>query len=220
MGPMVIVLRNRLKYALTRKEVFLIAAQRLIKVDNKVRTDTRYPIGFMDVVSIPKTSENFRFSYDAKGRFLIHRISEEEARYKLCKVEDVAIGRNAIPYLVTHDGRTIRYPDPMIKVQDTIKFSLESNSIVGHVSFDIGNLAMIVGGNNLGRIGVVERREKHPGSHDIVHLKDTAGNQFATRLDNVFIIGSGSSSLVSIPKSQGVKLSIIEERQRKLRANN
>merc|ERR1711862_106437 len=214
----VIVLRNRLKYALTRKEVFLIAAQRLIKVDNKVRTDTRYPIGFMDVVSIPKTGENFSFLYVAKGRFLIHRISEEEARYKLCKVKDVAIGRNAIPYLVTH-GRTIRYPDPLIKAQDTIKFSLETNSIVGHVSFDVGNLAMITGGNNLGRIGVIERREKHPGSHDIVHLKDTAGHQFATRAGNVFIIGSGSTSLVSIPKSQGVKLSIIEERQRKLRSN-
>merc|ERR1712107_867273 len=131
---------------------------------------------------------------------------------------DVAMGKNAIPYLVTHDGRTIRYPYPLIKAQDTIKFSLESNSIVGHVSFDIGNLAMIVGGNNLGRIGVVERREKHPGSHD-VHLKDTAGHQFATRLDNVFIIGSGSSSLVSIPKSQGVKLSILEDRERKLRSN-
>merc|ERR1712130_969604 len=74
--PMVILLRNRLKYALTRREVFLIAAQRLITVDNKVRTDTRFPIGFMDVVSIPKTGENFRFLYDAKGRFNIHRISE------------------------------------------------------------------------------------------------------------------------------------------------
>ena len=76
---------------------------------------------------------------------------------------------------------------------------------------------MITGGNNLGRIGVIERRERHPGSHDIVHLKDTAGHQFATRLVNVFVIGSGSSSLVSIPKSQGVKLTIIEERQRKLK---
>merc|ERR1712032_867659 len=94
--PMIILLRNRLKYALTRREVFLIAAQRLITVDNKVRTDTRFPIGFMDVVSIPKTGENFRFLYDAK--------------FKLCKVKDVAMGKNAIPYLVTHDGRTIRYP--------------------------------------------------------------------------------------------------------------
>merc|ERR1711976_965085 len=184
--PMVILLRNRLKYALTRREVFLIAAQRNILIDGK-------------------------------GRFFIHRINEEEAKFKLCKVKDVAIGRNGIPYLVTHDGRTIRYPDPLIKAQDTIKFSLETNSIVGHVAFDVGNLAIITGGNNLGRIGIIERREKHPGSHDIVHLKDTAGHQFATRSGNVFIIGAGSSSLVSVPKSQGVRLSIIEERKRKIK---
>jgi len=215
--PMIILLRNRLKYALTRREVFLIAAQRLIQVDGKVRTDTRFPIGFMDVVSIPKTGENFRFLYDPKGRFFISRIKEDEAKFKLCKVTNVAVGRNGIPYLVTHDGRTIRYPDPLIKAQDTIKFSLETNSIIGHVAFDVGNLAMIVGGNNLGRIGVVERREKHPGSHDIVHLKDTAGHQFATRAGNVFIIGSGSSSLVRLPKTEGVKLSILEERERRLK---
>ena len=215
--PLVILLRNRLKYALTRREVLLIAAQRLIKVDNKIRTDTRFPIGFQDVVSIPKTGENFRLLYDVKGRFNIHRISDEEAKFKLCKVVSVAIGRKTIPYLVTHDGRTVRYPDPLIKQNDTIKFSLETNTIVGHVSFDVGNLAMITGGNNLGRIGVIERREKHPGSYEIVHLKDSAGHKFATRLSNVFVIGSGVTALVTVPKSQGVKLTIMQDRQRKLK---
>jgi small subunit ribosomal protein S4e len=172
----------------------------------------------MDVVTIPKTGENFRLLYDVKARFNVHRISEEEAKFKLCKVVSVKIGKNAIPYLVTHDGRTIRYPDPLIKQNDTIKYSLETKTIVGHVAFDVGNLAMIVGGNNLGRIGVIERRERHDGSHDIVHIKDSAGHQFATRLGNVFVIGSGTVSLVTVPKSQGVKLNIIQDRQRKLRS--
>lgn len=44
--PLVIFLRNRLKYALTGREVTLIAAQRLVKIDGKVKTDTTYPIGF------------------------------------------------------------------------------------------------------------------------------------------------------------------------------
>ena len=33
-----------------------------------------------DVVSIAKTDENFRLLYDAKGRFVLHRIKPEEAR--------------------------------------------------------------------------------------------------------------------------------------------
>jgi len=53
--PLILLLRNRLKYALTGKEVTSILMQRLVEVDGKVRTDKTYPVGFMDVVDIPKT---------------------------------------------------------------------------------------------------------------------------------------------------------------------
>lgn len=45
--PLILFLRNRLKYALTGTESKLIVKQRLIKVDGKVRTDPTYPAGFM-----------------------------------------------------------------------------------------------------------------------------------------------------------------------------
>merc|ERR1712154_33058 len=41
--PMAVLLRNRLKYALTYDECKKIVMQRLIKVDGKVRTDKTYP---------------------------------------------------------------------------------------------------------------------------------------------------------------------------------
>lgn len=50
--PLVIFLRNRLKYALTNCEVTKIVMQRLIKVDGKVRTDPNYPAGFMGMHEI------------------------------------------------------------------------------------------------------------------------------------------------------------------------
>jgi small subunit ribosomal protein S4e len=45
--PLIIFLRNRLKYALNKQEVQSICKQRLVKVDGKVRTDVTYPAGFM-----------------------------------------------------------------------------------------------------------------------------------------------------------------------------
>merc|ERR1711993_214499 len=86
--PIAIFLKNRLKYALTNKEVETIMKQRLIKIDGKVRTDTRFPTGFMDVVQIEKTGENFRLIFDVKGRYTIHRITNQEAKYKLCRVRE------------------------------------------------------------------------------------------------------------------------------------
>lgn len=119
--PLVIFLRNRLKYALvslmhtnifsckfankfiskklnkfppififdlqqTNADVTKIVMQRLIKVDGKVRTDSNFPAGFMDVITIEKTGEHFRLIYDVKGRFTIHRISAEEAKVSEPKI--------------------------------------------------------------------------------------------------------------------------------------
>jgi len=209
--PLVILLRNRLKYALTRKEVTLILMQRLVKVDGKVRTDSNFPSGFMDVVEIEKTDEKFRLLYDTKGRFAINKITPEEAQFKLGKVKKVALGAKGIPYIGLHDGRTIRYPDPLIKLGDSVKYNLKDGKITDFAKFEVGNLCMITGGRNLGRVGIITSKEKHPGSFDIVHVKDVAGNAFATRTGNVFVIGKGNKSLVSLPKGKGVKKTILEE---------
>lgn len=131
--PLTVLLRNRLKYALTRQEVIKIVKDKegLIKVDNKIRRDPRFPLGIMDVVTIEKTGEFFRILYDVKGRYQAHKIDAKEASFKLCKVIRKAMGKNKIPYIVTHDGRTIRYPHPDIKKYDTIKV------IISSIFFDI-----------------------------------------------------------------------------------
>ena len=122
------------------------------------------------------------------------------------------MGTNKVPYIVTHDGRTIRYPDPSVAVNDVVKVDIETGKMTEFVKFETGNLAMISGGKNTGRVGVIISRERHQGSFDIVHLKDSAGHVFATRLGNVFVIGEGSTPMVSLPKRKGIKKSIIEER--------
>ena len=216
--PLIIFLRNRLKYALTGDEVKKICMQRFIKIDGKVRTDITYPAGFMDVISIDKTGENFRLIYDTKGRFAVHRITPEEAKYKLCKVRKIFVGTKGIPHLVTHDARTIRYPDPLIKVNDTIQIDLETGKITDFIKFDTGNLCMVTGGANLGRIGVITNRERHPGSFDVVHVKDANGNSFATRLSNIFVIGKGNKPWISLPRGKGIRLTIAEERDKRLAA--
>ncbi|KAG5098108.1 hypothetical protein JHK82_047962 [Glycine max] len=48
---------------------------------------------YTDVVSIPKTNENFRLLYDTKSRFRLHSIRGDEAKFKLCKVRSVQFGQ-------------------------------------------------------------------------------------------------------------------------------
>jgi len=97
--PLIILLRNRLKYALTKKEVQLILMQRLIKVDGKVRTDSNFPAGFMDVIDIAKTDEKFRLLYDTKGRFAIQENFCRGSQVQTLQSPKVAAWsqRNSIP---------------------------------------------------------------------------------------------------------------------------
>mmetsp|Transcript_13565 Transcript_13565/g.26585 ORF Transcript_13565/g.26585 Transcript_13565/m.26585 type:complete len:276 (-) Transcript_13565:85-912(-) len=228
--PLCLILRNRLKYALTGREVTMIVMRRLVEIDMKIRTDPNYPAGFMDVITIAKTNEKFRLLYDIKGRFILQKINAADAKFKLLKVVKKAkgaksmIGRNpgqkgqagTIPYIVTHDGRTIRYPDPKVKVHDTVKFDIKENKIVDIVKFDIGNVSMVTKGANTGRVGIILRKEMHPGSFNIVHLKDARGHEFATRESNVFCIGHGEKPIVKLPRTRGVKKNILEERKEML----
>jgi small subunit ribosomal protein S4e len=204
--------------------------RRQVQVDHKIRTDINYPAGFQDVISIPKTDETFRLLYDVKGRFVLHRITPEEGSYKLCRIQQfskakkASIGKNplhngqagAIPFIVTHDGRTIRFADPAFHVNDTVKVDLKSGKAIGHLKFEVGNLAMITRGANVGRVGTIAAIDRHPGSFDIVHLKDRRNNVFATRLQNVFVIGEGNKPWISLPKAKGIKQTVIEQREEML----
>ena len=75
---------------------------------------------------------------------------------------------------------------------------------------------MAIGGNNVGRYGIVVKTEHHPASFDIVHVKEANGNIFATRSQNLFVIGEGKKPAISLPKGVSYKLTILEEKTARL----
>lgn len=208
--PLIVFLRNRLKYALTAREVTAIVKRRLVKVDGKVRLDPRFPAGLMDVIELGKSNELFRLLYDSKGRYVPHKIDQKEAEFKLLRVNKYFLGAHGIPHLITHDGRTIRFADPQIKLNDTMKYNLKTGEVQNFIKFKVGNVAMVTEGGNVGRVGVIQNIEHQTASFDIVHIKDAQGNEFATRIANVFVIGEGENPLISLPRRNGVRPSILE----------
>uniref|UniRef100_A0A2K6TZT5 40S ribosomal protein S4 n=1 Tax=Saimiri boliviensis boliviensis TaxID=39432 RepID=A0A2K6TZT5_SAIBB len=198
----IIFLRNRLKYAGTGDEIKKICMQQFIKIDGK-------------------TGENFCLIYDTNfcliyDSFAVHSITPEEAKYKFCKVRKIFVSTKGIPHLVTHEARTICYPDPLIKVNDTIQIDLETGKITDFIKFDTGNLCMVTGGANLGRIGMITNRERHPGSFDVVHVKDANGSSFATQLSNIFVIFKGNKPWISLPRGKDICLTMAEKRNKRL----
>jgi len=210
--PLTVLLQQRLKYAVNTGEAKKIVKNRegLIKVDGKIRRNPRYPLGTMDVVSIDKTNQHFRILIDTKGRFVPHKIDQKESAFKLAKVVKKYIGKQKVPYIVTHDGRTIRFPHPDIQLNDSVKINLAKGEVESVVKFQNGCMVMLTGGNNIGRIGILENVDKHQGSYDIAKVRDVRNQRFSTRLSNIMCIGDGKHPSITLPAGDGIKYSLLE----------
>jgi small subunit ribosomal protein S4e len=213
--PLNYLLRHKLRLALNGTEAKLIVKSKEgnISINCRVRTDPKFPVGIMDIVTINKTGTNYRVNFDVKGRWRLVKISKEDAKYKLCKVTRRSMGPKRIPFITTADGRTIRYPNPHIKEHDSVKINIETGEIISYYKYKIGAPVLIVGGNNIGRVGVIEKIEKHPGSYEIVYIKDKEDKVFSTRLTNIFITGDQKPEITE--EIYNTRYDILQERERR-----
>ncbi|CAD6569766.1 MAG: 40S ribosomal protein S4 [Alectoria sarmentosa] len=129
-----------------------------------------------------------------QGRFTVHRITTEEAEYKLAKVKMIQLGKGGLPFLATDDART----------HYMVKIDLSTGKISDFIRFDTGVIAMATGGRNIGRVGVITHRQRLNGGFNIVRIKDAIDNSFATRETNVFVIGN-EKPWINLPKNKGVQ---------------
>merc|ERR1719421_1554393 len=113
-------------------------------------------------------------------------------------------------HIVTHDARTIRFPNPDIHVFDTVKVNTKTGAVMSQIKLEAGNTVFVTGGANRGRVGVITNRTRIQGAFDMVAVKDKNGESFNTRIDNCFVVGTGNQSEVTLPKGQGLRLSILE----------
>ena len=175
--PIQILLRDKLGVAMNATEVDTILHQKegLVKVDNKVRRNPKFPCGLMDLFEIPKMNKTYRVLYDTKGRFTLVKVDKKEKDFKLCRIQKKFIGPNKICYFVTHDGRTLKFLDTEIEIQDSIKFNIRTNKVEGVYKMKVGNLAYCMKGNNIGRVGTIQGINKLDGQHDLVTIKDKNG---------------------------------------------
>jgi len=215
--PLLVVLRNRLKYALNARECQMILRQRLVKVDGRPRTDPKYPAGFQDVIEIERTKDRLRILYDAKGRFTLVKVKEDEASIKLLKVQKVWTTTGRVPVITTHDGHRIRYPDPRIRRGDSIVFDFSTGKIRNVIHNRPGKIVMVSGGRNTGRVGEITDIQRHPGAFDITVVKDKQGHEFTTRAGNIFVIGNSYDTIpITLHKSGGIQVNPVVEREERL----
>jgi len=188
-----------LGYAGTEKEAKIIIAQGKVYVNGKVRLKDDYPIGLMDVISLPDADKHFRVLPSKKG-LTLNAISKEEAQTQLCRIENKTVTKKGHVQLNLHDGTNIlvKISDPknpqedIYKTLDTLVVSLPERQILKHIKMKEKNLALITGGKNIGKYGKIVEIEKAEGKkrrETLTTIEDEKGNRYQTTLNFVFAVG-------------------------------
>ena len=198
--PVAVVLRDILKVCDTAKEAKRIIGNREILIDGKPIRSHKAPVGLMDVVSIPKSKANYRVLLTDKGKLTLVEISQDEAKWKLCKLQNKTTVRGGRTQLNLHDGRNIVLDKNEYRTGDVLKVDLNGQKISASYSLSSGSLAMIVDGPHAGKTAVISECIKTRGpSPNVVKFED--GTE--TVRDHVFVIGVKGSS-VKLPEASAI----------------
>ena len=207
--PLLLITRDILGLAKTRKEAKIIISQGKIRVDGKVQFEELFPIGLMDVISIPEMKKTYRILPSKKG-LILHPIGKAEAKFKLCQIKDKNVLKGGHLQLNLHDGRNIkvRVEDPqkpeedVFQTLDVLKTAIPSQEITAHLKLAEGMFAVIIGGKNMGKYGKIATLEKRPNQKrraSLVTIEDKKSSHFQTTLSLIFVVGD-TQPWISFPE--------------------
>jgi small subunit ribosomal protein S4e len=196
--PLAVILRDVLGFAKIRKEAKTIVSQGRVYVDGDVRREDDFPVGLMDIISIPDVGKSFCVFPSYKG-LVLNEISAEEAKFKFCRIEDKTIVNGGHVQLHLHDGSNIlvkvadtKNPqEDVYATLDTVKISVPEKRILEHMKIREKDFGVITGGKNIGKHGKIVEIEKAEGKkrrNALVTIEDEKGNRYQTILNFVFAV--------------------------------
>ncbi len=200
--PLIYIVRDYLGYAKTAREARKILNEGKVLVDGRVRKDYKFPVGIMDVVSIPETGEHYRVLPNRIGKLILHPISEEEAKIKPLRISNKRMVKGAKVQLNLHDGSnhlvTMDEKDKY-RTAYTVLMKVPEREVVEVIPFEVGAYVFVTQGKNVARKGkIVEVRQFPMGWPDVVTIEDENGELFDTLKEYAFVIGKEKPE-ISLP---------------------
>lgn len=189
--PLMIIVRDILKFADNSREAKTIIKQGKILVDKAPRKEHNFPVGLMDAIEIPDAKKYMRIVAGEKGLKLID-IDQAEASKKICRIQNKMIVKNGLTQLNLHDGRNILTEAKGYSTGDSLLIQLPGQNILEHYNMAEGSPAVIIGGKNMGtegRIAKIFERKTLLETRKAI-IETDGNNKIETLRDYIIVTGS------------------------------
>jgi small subunit ribosomal protein S4e len=182
--PIIIIMRDILKYVKTMKEMKRIIHEKKVLVNGRIATETNYPVTLFDTLAIPSIKKFYRAMLIGKKMSFVE-IKESEINTRICKI----INKRVLPgkkiQINFDNGRNI-ISNEKVKTGDFAILDLVNNKIKKIIALEKGAEIMIVKGKHIGKIGNVKEIVKQ-GDEVIAKIKSDMG-EISTNVTNLFAI--------------------------------
>jgi len=195
--PAAMVLRDMIKVCDTAREAKRIIGNRELFADGKPVKNPKAPLGVMDVITVPKMKLSYRMLLTDKGKLTLVPISEDETKWKLCRIEDKIIVKGGKVQLNLSGGRNIVLDKNTYNTGDTLKIDVADQKVLDSYPIADGASALIINGALAGKVETVAEQVIVKGPADNV-VRFKSGTETVRR--NVFIIGS-SKPEIKLPEA-------------------
>ena len=190
-----VVIRDILGLADNSREAKRIINSGDILINGRAKKDYKFPVGFMDLISIPKTNETYRVLLDNKGRLTLKLIVNDKVDVKLSKIVNKTTVKGGKTQLNLHDGRNL-LTDEDYKVGDVLSLKIPEQEIENSFKFQEGATVLVTGGKHTGEIGKISEIIINQSSNpNTVIIENSRNENFLTLKDYAFVIGDNESSI-------------------------
>ncbi|MBP1357437.1 MAG: 30S ribosomal protein S4e [Sulfolobus sp.] len=195
--PLALVLKHYIEVVETTREAKRLIFDGKVMVDGRIRRDYKYPVGLMDVVSIPSADLYFRAIPDNTRYLKLIKITKEDAKYKFVRILNKTTNKHGNLQLNLEDGRNILIPKEKINEMkfttlSTLKIEVPSQNIATAYEIKDGKYGIIVGGRNVGLHGIIKSIQYatyKKAKYSVVTIEQKNGEIIQTNLKNVMAIG-------------------------------
>jgi len=185
--PLLVVLRDVLGYADSRKEARYALNQDNVVINGTAVSDEERPVGMFDILAFDEREEYYRVFPGEGGRLALTPIDEGAAQSKLGKIVDKRHVPGGDVQLTLHDGQTLLVETDDYDGGDSLVVANEDDEVVAHFEYEKGALVTAVAGSHAGEIGRIEEIQVTPGSAD--------NNVIATQEDITGVSGEGFETI-------------------------
>jgi len=160
--PLLIVIRDLLKFVKTKKEFKKIINKGEILVNNKVARKANLSLVLFDVIGFKSANKYYRITISKKRKIDVQEIRPEEAVGKIASVVNKKSIRGKKIQINLSDGRNILVDEKKIKdikIGDSLLINFKDKKIGKHISLRRGAKIFIVKGKHAGSLGNIKEIE-------------------------------------------------------------